>query len=450
MAGLALLGALGLAAGVLLLLAFRWPVLFAYGVLATMSLGYLGTLGIGTATFNNLLKAAAIVVVGLRLLLSGEGLRLPACLLHALPLLLLAGVGILYSPRFDAALMGWLRLLFVWAFALVLANLLRDDRHLRWMLHVMAVVLLVSAALACVQALQVFSSGPLAIRRADQAFRTGLRVGGTFYNPNKMAVHLMGMVVILFAAMPSLRVGWQRLAYLLSILVGLVAILLSLSRSGYLAIVLAGLLFLLSRRHRRQAAGILVLGVAALLVLLFFTPYQADLLGRLLSFTNLDQDGSSQIRNSLVLIGLDIFATGPHFIWGAGFDSFQVEMVGHLHPLTNHDGYYHTGIRASHNYWITVLAELGLLGVTALLFFLRGLYRELSCLHRNPGSPLRGDLVTGLLIYLSVKLVDLSLNPEFVENFLWYAVGLVGALAASAATAKQPRTAGPLASDYQK
>ncbi len=451
MADLVTMAALGAAGFILLMLGFRWPVLFALGVLCTMSLGYIGQLGIGFATVNNLLKAVAILVVGLRLLLTGGSLKLPACLLHFLPLLLLIGIGTLYSPAYDVAFLGWLRLLFVWAFAIVLANLLREDRYLQWMLHAMAVVLLVSALLGCVQALQVFSVGPLAIRRAEQAFRTGLRVTGTFWSPNKMAVHLMGMVVLLFAALPSLKQRWVRGGYLAAIFFGLVAILLSLSRSGYLAVGLAALLFLLSRRHRRPAAGFLALGAAALIILMLFTPYQADLLGRLRSFTNLEEDSSGQIRTSLVLSGLDIFTDGPNFIWGAGFASFPQVMVSHLHPLTSHDGFYHTGIRASHNLWITVLAELGLLGMAALLFFLRGLYRELAKLLQDPGPPLRGDLIVGLLIYLSVKLVDFNLNPEFEENFLWYAVGLVGALALGARDARGEGAAVALPTDtYQK
>ena len=49
--------ALALAACLLILLGLRWPVLLAYGILFTMSLDYLGRLGWGPLTANNLLKA---------------------------------------------------------------------------------------------------------------------------------------------------------------------------------------------------------------------------------------------------------------------------------------------------------------------------------------------------------------------------------------------------------
>lgn len=441
MTALVLLAGLAALAAVVLLLGLRWPVLLAYGVLLTMSLDYLGSLGFGPLTANNLLKATALLVVGLRLLQTGEPLRLPGHLLHFLPFILVAGLASAYSPVFEGAVGAWLRLVFVWVFALLLANLLTGEANQRWLLHAMAAVLLINAGLASVQALQLFTQGPLAVHGAEQAYRTGARVSGTFWNPNKMAVHLAGMIILLFAVLPSLRRRWQQLAYLTAILLGLVAILLSMSRSGYLAVGLAILLFLASRRHRRQAALVIVAGGLALAALLLFTPYRLDLLERLGSFARLGEDRSGQIRTNLIMSGLGIWADGPRFLWGAGYESFPAVMISHLHPLTNHDGFYHAGIRASHNLWITILAELGLIGVTAVLLFLRGIARELHALLARPESAFRRDLLVGLAVYLVVKLVDFNLNPEFEENFFWYALGLLGALALEATPTPAPAPA---------
>ena len=51
------------------------------------------------------------------------------------------------------------------------------------------------------------------------------------------------------------------------------------------------------------------------------------------------------------------------------------------------------------------------------------------------------------MIYVSAKLVDFNLNPEFEENMFWYALGILGALSLSAANASTDAL--PHDPDYQ-
>jgi len=435
MATLAAFVLVALVAVALLLAGLKRPILLVLGAVFTMSLDYVGQVGLGPLTFNNLLKASAVLLVAIRMLQTGDAIRIPGNLLHFVPFILLAGAASLYSQTFAAAFGGWLRLVFVWVFAILVANLLRNERDLRWLLGVMAGVLFINALLAGIQASQVFSQGVLAIHGLEQSHRVGVRASGAFWSPNKMAVHLGGMIVLLVAALPSARRTWLKVFYLGAILLGLLAILFSLSRSGFVFVGTAALLFLFSKRHRRHALGFIGLGILGVLVLLFFTSYGDVLLERVASFTTVRDGGSASIRSSLILTGLFIFGEGMNFLWGTGYKSYVVAMIDHVEPLMNHDGFYHAGIRASHNLWISILSEQGLIGITAVLFFLRGVYREFAALLRGEQGGLERNLTIGLMVYVSVKLIDFNFNPELEENMFWFALGILGALALRAVDA---------------
>ena len=118
--------------------------------------------------------------------------------------------------------------------------------------------------------------------------------------------------------------------------------------------------------------------------------------------------------------------------------------MSYVHPLMNHDGYYHVGIRGSHNLWLSILAELGLIGMAAFLFFVQGLFREIVRLLRGALSPLQANLTVALAIYFIVKLVDFNLNPQLEENLFWFGIGLLGALGimAEPERAERPQTSG--------
>ena len=412
------------------LASLRRPYLIAMLILVTMGMDYVGQLGFGFLTANNLLKALFVAIVCLRLLLDRERAALPTSLLAFMPFLLLTGASCFYSAGFLDGVAAWFRLLFIWIVSLLLANAYREEKHIRWAIHFMACVALLQAAVAITQALQLFTSGPLAIHGSDEAFRRGVRVSGTFWNPNSMAIHMAGLMILLFACYPSQRSN-RKLAvlYIAGILGAQLCIILSLSRSGFIAAALALFLFLFSRRHRKLSLGFMVLGLGGLVFVLLFSPYKLDLLSRIASFASLEEDRSGQVRFHLAMSGLAIFSDGLNFIWGAGFKSFIVEIESHLFPLMSHDGYYHTGIRASHNLWITIIAEGGLIGLLAMGYFFKEIYGQISRQLRGALSPLERDLLIGIAVYVTVKLVDFNLNMHLEDNLLWYSVGLLGALA---------------------
>ncbi|MBN2171767.1 MAG: O-antigen ligase family protein [Candidatus Krumholzibacteriota bacterium] len=436
------------AVGVFCLAAIRWPVIMALLAPLTMGLDYLGRLGAGVLTVNNLAKLLFLLLFFLGWLLRNRPVRVPWHLLLFLPLLLVTGIAVLYSAWFPQALLSWGRFLFVWSFAVLVANVLTGERHLRAVLDAMAIAALMVSAIAVVQGLQVFQEGALAIHGKEEVMARGIRVSGGFWNPNRMAVFLVGLATFLVAALPVRTLGrGRKAAYVLAIAASLVAVFMSLSRSGFIALGLTLLLFLFSRRHRPLAASAAFAAAVVAVALLMRTGYAGQLMVRLGSFAELSGDASTQIRWHLLFSGLRIFAHGFNWLWGCGHMAFDAAYVSFLHPLVSHDAYYHVGIRGSHTLAITILAEQGLIGASAALIFTLGIYRRLSLLLGERGSDLQHCLLVAILIMVTVKLVDFGFNPNFKDNLFWFALGLLGALGAmreadAATAAPAPATGG--------
>ena len=434
--------------GVFSLAILRWPWIMALVAPLTMSLDSVGRVGVGVLTVNNLTKLLFLLLFLLICLLRNRPVRVPWHLALFLPLLLVTGIAVFYSPRFPQALQYWGRFLFVWSFAVLVANVLTRERHLRAVLDAMALTAVLVAALAIVQGLQIFQEGAMALHGTEDAMARGIRVSGGFWNPNRMAVFLVGLVVFLVAALPVRSLGRGRKAlYMLAIGVSLAAIFMSLSRSGLLALGLVLLGFLFSRRHRRLAVGAAAVAIAVAVFLLLRTDYAGQLMMRLSTLSELGGDASAQIRWHLVFSGLRIFAHGFNWLWGCGHMGFEAAYVAFPHPLVSHDAYYHVGIRASHTLAITILAEQGLIGASAALLFFLGIYRRLSILFRERWSELQHCLLVAILILVTVKLVDFGFNPSFQDNLFWFVLGLLGALGVMrddrAARTAMPAGAGP-------
>ncbi|MCP4549962.1 MAG: O-antigen ligase family protein [bacterium] len=409
-------------------LSLRWPIVLILAILLVLGMDYIGKL-IGFITMNNALKAVFIVIFFIRAGITGEKIRVARHLIDFLPFLIIVGLSITHTGNLSTAMIGWSRFAFTWVFAVLVANVVKTGKDLRLVVTGILLSVLVVASMALIQGLQLFSSGPLATHAMEQAMDTGTRVSGSFWSPNKMAMYLVSLSIFLFAMIPGRQLSARaKLLHAVVLVLSFVAILMSLSRSGWVAICLAGFLFLFSKTHRRTTLVCGILGLICVVVVLIATPYGVSLLERLQSLQEISTGTSSGARLVLYSTGLDIFLTGFNWIWGCGYKSFTHEIVEHLHPLMSHDVYYHAGIRNSHNAWIDMATELGLLGLMAFLFFIRSVYREISLMLRKSMDIWPRSILIAICVLFTVKLVDFNFNPEMQVGGLWFAMGLLGAI----------------------
>jgi O-antigen ligase len=133
-------------------------------------------------------------------------------------------------------------------------------------------------------------------------------------------------------------------------------------------------------------------------------------------------DSPLHIRADLVRAGLEIFRTSPAF--GAGYGGYQpwISKSSHYMELTRHIVY-------SHNSYVLVLAELGIVGIGLLVAFLAAcIGRASSNIARAPNRDLKARQI-GLLAAIAANLVFLTSYDSILYSLnLWIPLGLTVAL----------------------
>jgi O-antigen ligase len=202
------------------------------------------------------------------------------------------------------------------------------------------------------------SSGPLAglITQTDD----GTRAVGPFGNPNYFGHFLAAAIALAIAWSVVARDRWQRWVLVVAAFVIGYGLTLSLSR-GAIAAMLAGILVLAFARSRALGVALVVVGLAAVLVIYpaFIQWRLENLDGSATGSAYLALEASDSSRLDAVLAGPQLFLTAPLF--GIGFGQYSEQSS----QFTSQ----HFSI-GSHNWYMSVLAEQGLVGAVLWLLLL--------------------------------------------------------------------------------
>ena len=233
------------------------------------------------------------------------------------------------------------------------------------------------------------------------------RATGTFSNPNYLGSY--AAVVSVAAVGMAMRARASILRVLLGVtallLTGVVA--LSLSRGAMVACVV-GLAVLVLNRSRLLAGVVLALGVAgAVLIYPAFVQWRLEnLLGSATpaGYALLTQSDDSRLTG--ILAGPQLFLSSP--IAGVGFGHFvplSVTVSGSLTPIN------------AHNWFLTVLAEQGIVGATLLVLMGMALIARLRTRLRAPrtvGYGVLGALATGSLFLEPPTSFQMLASPAII------------------------------------
>ena len=182
-------------------------------------------------------------------------------------------------------------------------------------------------------------------------------VGGLFGNPNDLALNMVAFLPLAFALMqdrgarPALR-----LVALIGAPAMAMAIIFSKSRGGTMGLI--GMLLVLLYQMRRIRPGVTIAVIVACLATIPLLP--SSFTGRMSSVFNSEQDptGSREARKQLLREAAAAFQNNPLFGLGAG------QFVNY-----NPDGRQEAW-RETHNSFLQVAAELGLIGLLVFLMIL--------------------------------------------------------------------------------
>lgn len=197
----------------------------------------------------------------------------------------------------------------------------------------------------------------------NEAFGRAL---GTFTDPNEYAAAMVASIGMGYGALGVARTRWVRRACVVGIAICGWGVLVSQSRGGLVAIALAGLFIVLSSRGRERVRmmGATFVLLAAAVSVLMLTPTGRQSLERI---TNGDSSGRSDLWRIAVLQ----FQDNP--VHGVGLGNYPVVAKRYITSETEHtELVVSVAPRTTHNSYLEIAAELGLLGLATFGLFAGG------------------------------------------------------------------------------
>ncbi len=298
----------------------------------------------------------------------------------------------------------WKNYVEMFLFALVVASAIREKSQVRLLLLVMAFsVLLVNRSVYSTLSGRDLSHFSYDVRDAGPLGYAGV---------NGLAAFEAMVATFLLGTFSFVKKIWAKVGILLLVVTCSYCLLFSFSRGGYLGLIVGMVTVgLFKSRWLLVAAAVLVLGWQTLL--------PASVQQRIKMTTEDAEEGqqfdsSSQQRIELWKDALDLFKQNP--VTGAGFETYS------------HIGRVGT-FRDTHNYYIKVLAEMGVVGLALYLVLLWKLARTGIRLFYNAVDPFWravGLGFTGLLV--SVLIMNFFGDRwmyQQVDGFLWVLLGCV-------------------------
>lgn len=292
------------------------------------------------------------------------------------------------------------------------------------------------ASLRCTLYAVVFSAAALAIVGVYQQitgtffWNTGLglfgerRVNTTFADPNHFARFLLEGMVVALALWFFVEQRTRWLLLLPAMALSMLTLAFTGSRGawvvGMVALPVVVLALPIERRTRLRMLGV---GAAALVLAAFaiaaFSPFFTKRLDTVKFGV-----AASGARPYLVDAGLHMFADHP--VTGVGAGGYQSSFVNDYYDFK--DPKIKANVTISHTSLVTIMAELGVIGLAALAFvaarwalYLRGL---------TPGAPAETRAVLAALAVISaIIFFGSQTEGRFLEDpYLWLAAGLAVAI----------------------
>ena len=258
-------------------------------------------------------------------------------------------------------------------------------------------------------------------------FAWDLREGGNmgYAGTNGLAAFEAQFTTFLLAISVFEKKWWLRHAYHGLALFSGVCLMYSLSRGGYVAM-LAGWLFIGVAKRR----WLLVLLIAFLATWTTIVP-PAVKQRVLMTYSTegvegAELDHSAETRLTLWEDAMQVFDS--NIVLGAGFNTYQ-----YMHRVGNYED--------THNFFLKVLVETGVLGLALFLWFLAKTFRVGLAVSRHAKDPFYASLGLGLAGWLVAAIVANFFGDRWmflqVCGYMWVIAGLVSG-AATAEEAAEP------------
>jgi putative inorganic carbon (hco3(-)) transporter len=318
--------------------------------------------------------------------------------------LLLCLAGLLSIPLAIEPLEAWTKFvdfIKVIAMFIVMVNVVRTERRLKWLI---LLALAVSFVLS-VGAINDYRLGNFGVK--------GERINGIisnlFDNPNDLALHLVTMIPIAAGLFFMSRGPHKKIFYGAGVILMTVATIFTFSRGGFLALLVAVLVMAwkLGRRSRLS-----VIALALFLAVAFFALAPGSYSGRMASILDngLDTSGSATSRQNLLL--RSILVTARHPLLGIGMNNFHIVSI---HEQVSHNAYTEVG------------AEMGVPAMIVYILFILASIKRMRAIERETFERRRNYRAYYLAVGLQASIISYMVSSFFASvAYQWYIYYLVG------------------------
>ncbi len=230
-----------------------------------------------------------------------------------------------------------------------------------------------------------------------QATPARQRATGTFGSPNSAGVYLATFLPVAAAVLLGVRERFLRGLAACAFVVGSLALLLTFSRGGWLGFTIATtvtIMIFVRRGRTRSDLVVAVVSVLAVALVLLHNLVFVRLLGT--------DDGAAASRVPLMRIAVQIIEQHP--FTGVGANNFTVALREFFTPE-----FAQTWLYTVHNDYLRVLAEVGIVGLLAYLWFLIAAVQLARRAVRSQ-SALVSAAATGCYAALLARFVEMNVD----------------------------------------
>jgi O-antigen ligase len=294
----------------------------------------------------------------------------------------------------------------------VLTALIKDKQQL---LTICTVLVFAGFAISLFGIYQYFWGIPTNYAWVDKKMfaNVSVRVYSVFSNPNVLGQYLVLIVPITIGMFFIRKDKLEKVVYSGMSLVMLICLILTLSRGAWLGMMVALAIFVFLKDKR-----LIILGATLLLTLPFVLP--SSVINRFTSIGNL-KESSSAYRYSVWIGSIDIIK--DFWIAGIGIGTKAFEFI--------YPGYAVVGATYalhSHNFYLQIIIETGILGFAVFLIMLLTFYKNMFSTAResddNTLSTLAIALISGMSGYLFYGIFDNSWYDFRMVLMFWIITAL--------------------------
>lgn len=244
----------------------------------------------------------------------------------------------------------------------------------------------------------------------------GLRTIGSLENPSVYTAALLFAGLILFQAGVTEHSKRKKFIFISTFIVAVLCVFLSLSRASWLGGVLVAIGLTVIYPRFMVRFGLIVV-VVAILAGSFLLLGETNLIEERLYSE--ESETSALSRLPVTVASIRMFVSKPLFGWGYGnFDLYDRQFYDNTVGSFTADNKDH----ASHNFFLSMLAEQGLVGFVLYLAPLIILFVETVKVYRR--IPEHGFLSNKLIIILWLVMINMIVLNNFTNIRVVYALGL--------------------------